>query len=82
MFKPNPLLLTQGFAPAAVVARVLSKSVSTVHRMEQDGRISGTRDGRSLYINLFSLLGYYKDNRPLAAEIERLIAECKNGHVA
>lgn len=55
----NRVMLSKGYAPAADVARTLDKTLSTIHRMVEDGRIDGARDGRALYVKLDSLIDFY-----------------------
>lgn len=76
MFSRNPLLLRDGFAPAADVARCLSKSLSTVHRMVTSERAEGVRDGAALYVKLDPLIALYTEegNQAMADELRRLKA--------
>ena len=60
MFARNPLLLRDGYAPAADVARALSKSLSTIHRMVRDQRCAGIKDGPALYVHLDSLISHFR----------------------
>lgn len=74
MFSRNPHLLSAGYAPAADIARTLCKSLSTVHRMVEDGRAEGVRDGRALYVKLDTLIARFRDegNTPLMQQLVKL----------
>lgn len=76
MFSRNPLLLRDGYAPAADVARTLQKSLSTVHRMVRDERCDGVKDGAALYVRLDSIIALYRaeENESMALELEKLKA--------
>jgi hypothetical protein len=77
MLARNPFLLRDGYGPAADVARTIHKAVSTVHRMVEDKRCDGVRDGVALYIHLDSLISYFREagNASLADEIVKLKAK-------
>ena len=66
----NHVLTRRGFAPAQVVATRLGKSLSSVHRMVADGRFSGARDGRLLYLDLNELITYFTVEEPNEAFLE------------
>lgn len=76
MYQANPIMIQAGYVPAARVAEVLNKAVSTVHRMVADGRIEGARDGRALYVSVKSLENYFKSSDN-AAMIEAIRKELK-----
>lgn len=85
MYQPNPILIAKGYAPAAEVARKLSKSISTIHRMVSDQRIKGVREGIFLYIDLQSLIEHYQSNgnAVLVDAVKQLFTPTKEGpHVA
>ena len=82
MHRPNTIMLDAGYVPAADVARVLHKAVSTVHRMAEEQRIEGTRDGRALYISLASLRDCYADNPAILAVIEENLNVAPNDQPA
>jgi len=74
MYKRNPLMLAKGLAPAAEVGRALNKSLSTVHRLFNEEKVTGARDGKALYIDLTSLARYFQGegNTVLAEAAEKL----------
>jgi len=73
MYARNPMMLEKGFGPAAEVAKVLIKSLSTIHRLVNDGHIDGTRDGRALYVDMKSAAAYFRNdgNETMAALCEK-----------
>lgn len=78
----NVIMLRAGFAPAAVVARELDKALSTIHRLvKAEAGVVGQRDGRALYIDLASLIAYYRSEkndelaRTVSALRDRLVRE-------
>lgn len=74
MYKRNPLMLAKGLAPAAEVGRTLNKSLSTIHRLFNENKVKGARDGKALYIDLLSLAAYFRgeNNAVLAEAAEKL----------
>ncbi len=74
MYKRNPLMLAKGFAPAAEVGRALNKSLSTIHRLVNEDRVVGSRDGKALYVDLASLAKHFREdgNVVLAEAAEKL----------
>jgi hypothetical protein len=70
--RANPIITSHGYVPTTVLARALGKTVATMHRMIQDGRFEGIRDGRQLYVKLSSVQHYYKDNPPMLEIVEEL----------
>ena len=62
MFTPNPIMIKAGFRPAGEVAKLIGKATSTVHRMVQQNRLEGSRDGRALYVSVESLIAYYEQD--------------------
>lgn len=62
MYTPNQTMISAGFRPAKDVAEVIEKTVSTVHRMASTNRVKSARDGRALYIEVRSLIGYYEES--------------------
>jgi len=81
MYKRNPIMLAKGLAPAAEVGRAMNKSLSTIHRLFNETKVKGARDGKALYIDLESLAAYFKSegNTILADEAtayrKRVLAE-------
>ncbi len=72
----NSVMMREGFAPAAVVARTLDKSLSTIHRLVTGGKVKGTRDGKALYIELASLADWYvKERNPTLARAVRALRD-------
>lgn len=59
MYARNATMLKAGYAPAADVARALSKALSSIHRLVADGHVEGTRDGRALYVKMDSAAAYF-----------------------
>ncbi len=70
--KINPIMTAAGYAPAKRVAEVLNKSLQTIHRMVDDGDITGTKEGRVLYVLIASVVSFYADNAPMRAAAETL----------
>lgn len=77
MYAKNPIMLKDGFAPAASTARALNLSLSTIHRMVEDGRVEGTRVGRALYVKLPSLEDYFgsEGNEAMQKAVGKLRSE-------
>lgn len=62
MYARNPRMLEKGYGPASEVAKKLLKSLSTVHRLVNDGHIDGARDGRALYVSMGSAETYFRND--------------------
>lgn len=77
MFSRNAFMLRDGYAPAADVARALSKALTTIHRMVNDERCTGARDGNALYVKLDTLVAYFQKtgNISLAIQTQKLQAK-------
>lgn len=77
MYKRNPLMLKKGLAPAAEVGRAINKSLSTIHRLFNEKKVAGARDGKALYIDLESLAKYFasEGNTILADEARKYRAK-------
>lgn len=70
----NPVMVSAGYARAVDVARVICKSLPTIHRMVEDGRFEGTHDGDALYVKIDSVVAFFigEGNEPLAAAARAL----------
>lgn len=73
----NRAMLLRGYASAADVARALDKTLSTIHRMVDDGRIEGARDGRLLYIKLDALHAFYMNSEQPNPTMAALVMQLK-----
>jgi len=91
MFIPNPIMLQAGYLPAALVARVLHKAVSTIHRMVSSGRVAGVRDGVALYVQGASLEAYFaaQHNHAMVEQVQKVLKDVasnrqpkRQGHAA
>lgn len=72
MYKRNPIMLKKGLAPAAEVGRAMNKSLSTIHRLFNENKVAGARDGKALYIDLESLAKHFDaEANPILAEEAR-----------
>lgn len=78
MYSRNLIMLRDGYAPAADVARALSKSLSTIHRMVEHKRCKGAKDGRALYIHVDSLVAHFKAEQNDAMVKELLAMKARN----
>ena len=56
----NSVLAASGYLPAGMLARLLGKQVTTLHRLAKAGRVVASRDGRILYLSARSLGDYYR----------------------
>lgn len=56
----NSVLAASGYLPASMLARLLGKQVTTLHRLAKAGRVVASRDGRALYLSARSLSDYYR----------------------
>ena len=76
-FTRNPIMLTRGLAPAAELARRLSKGLTTIHSYVRDEKVRGERDGRMLYVDLASLEKFFRgeDNTAMADAVVKYRAE-------
>ncbi len=67
--------MRKGFAPAKDVADATGKHLTTIHRLAAADAFEHVRDGRALYVNLASVITYFKGaDLPMLADAVARVA--------
>lgn len=63
------LLAEKGYIPASRAAEMVGKSIQTIYNWIDDKRVESVRIDTHWFIKRASLIAYYKEQDPLAAQL-------------